>query len=90
MNLLQGSGQAVLDKTKECLDRGQSQVASSYGVGAMVLEIVEKIENQRSIDLFELHGGRSGLELVASELKEQAKAVGIGVSSVRAGTPLLG
>ncbi len=51
--LCQGGGHAELDIPDKGFDRGESPVARGRAVAALFLDVSEKIENQRGVDLLE-------------------------------------
>jgi hypothetical protein len=52
LRLRQSGGHAELHIPDEGFDSGESSVARSGGFAALLLEVGEKIEDQRGIDLF--------------------------------------
>ena len=57
--LRQGGGHAELDISDEGFDRGESSVARSRAVAALFLDVSEKVENQRGVDLLDARSGRA-------------------------------
>jgi len=87
-HLRQSGGQAKLHVPDEGFNSGESSVARGGGVAALLLEVGEKIEDQRGIDLFK--GDLRGLDPqpLAGKNEQEPKGVGVSLARVRTATLL--
>ena len=89
-NLLERSGTAMLHEPHERLDGRQPSVTATPGVAAGLLEMSEKGQDERRIEVLEVEVGRGDLQPVRREGEEKLERVGIAVDGVRTHTPIDG
>ena len=82
--LCQCGGHAKFDIPDEGFDCGQSSVARGRAVAAMFLDVSEKVENQRSIDLLKADLRGLDPQPLTGKDKQQPKGMGVGLAGVLA------
>jgi hypothetical protein len=89
-DLSEGRGDTVLDEPRKRLDRGEPRIAAAGRVAASGLEVLEKGENERRVDLLESEIHRGNAETLAGKLEQQAQGVGVAVAGVLTGSTVDG
>ena len=88
--LLQGCWQLILEVAHECLDGRQAEIARDRTVSSFALDIFEKVEDQRGVELLDVQLRRGCSYALGGKGKQQPEAVGVGLAGVRAVAALAG
>ena len=85
MDLFQSGGRTIFHKAHEGFDGRQSDVSGTGAIAPRCFQMIQKLENQRRINLLQIQLGWCGLQAMAGIFKEKLKSVCIGVAGVAAG-----
>src|SRR6202040_18623 len=88
LRLCQGGGYMDLDIPEEGLDCCESSVARGRAVAALLLDVSEKLQNQRGVDLLKTDLRRPDTKALASKQEQEPKSMGIGFAGMGAAAPL--
>ena len=88
--LLQRGGNSMLDEPHERLDGNEPGITSARSVAALRLEVSQKLDHQRRVQLLELELRRRDTQLAAREFEEKLERVRVRVAGMIAGTLLDG
>ena len=78
----------MLDEVHEPLDRGQPRVAGAGAVAPYGLQVCEKGEDERRVEVLEVQGRGGHGELAAREREQEPERVRVRVARMRTGRPL--
>jgi hypothetical protein len=90
LRLCQRGGHAKFDVSDECFDGSESSVPRSRAVTTLFLNVREKVQNQRGVDLLDADLGGLDSEPLAGKNEQEPKGMSVGLARVRAATLLDG
>ena len=88
LRLCQRGGHAKFDISDEGFDSSEPPVTRSRAITTLFLDVKEKVENQRSVELLDADLGGLDSEPLAGKNEQEPKGMSVGLARVRA-APLL-